>query len=182
MSKGRAFFSTLPGVISALAGLVTVIAGVLAISAQIGGDGDDDKDGGSPPASESTLSGGSGGTTGAGGGSGSATTAVTGRLTASPTSLTFALLAPKEATVRVRNDATGPVTLQRPQIKGTDGGQFAAELVSCPSPVPVGVSCDVKVTFKATKAGRSTATLVVTPAPSSVRAVEVEIEGNQGVL
>ena len=179
MSKGRAFFSTVPGIISALAGLVTVIAGVLAISAQLGGD---DGNGSSPATTASTLAGGAGGAGGSGGGGGPATTAVTGALSANPTRLTFALVAPKEATVRVRNDATGPVTLQRPQIKGTDGGQFAADIVGCPSPLAAGVSCEVKVTFKATKAGKSTATLVVTPAPSSVRAVEVEIEGNQGVL
>jgi len=180
VSKGRAFFSTMPGIISALAGLVTVIVGVLAIAAQLGwfsGDDDDNKDGGNgrPPTTVSTLAGESGGSGGAGGPS---TTAVTGRLSASRTSLKFDVLGAKELTVTVSNEASGPVTLKPPQITGTDSAQFAASYAGCPTPLGAGVSCEVRVTFKPTKAGKSTAKLVVTATAAGVRAAEVEIEGN----
>ena len=175
MSRGRAFFSTIPGIISALAGLVTVIVGVLAITAQLGGDDEDGNGNGSSSGTTmSTLAGGAGG----GGGSGGATTpTATGRLSASPTSLKFEVLGAKEATVRVRNEANGPVTLNPPKIEGSDSAQYAATF-NCPPSLGAEASCDVKVTFKPTKAGRSTATLLVAPVAGAVRAVEVDIEGN----
>ena len=175
MSKGKAFFSTLPGIISALAGLVTVIVGVLAISAQLGGDDDDGGGGnGGSSATSSTLAAGGGG---AGGSGGSNTPTASGRLLATPTSLTFAVLAAKEATVSVRNEANGPVALNPPKIEGTDSAQYSATS-DCPPSLGAGLSCTVKVTFKPTKAGKSTAKLVVAPTARGVKAVEVEIDGN----
>ena len=175
MSKGKAFFSTLPGIISALAGLVTVIVGVLAISAQLGGDDDGgDVGNGGSSATSSTLAAGGGG---AGGSGGSNTPTASGRLSANPPRLTFAVLATKEATVTISHDADGRVALDQPKIDGTDSAQYSATSDCAPS-LDAGRSCTVKVTFKPTKTGKFTAKLVVASPTRGVKAVEVEIEGN----
>ena len=174
MSKGRAFFSTIPGIISALAGLVTVIVGVLAISAQLGGDGDDNNggNGSSSGTTVSTLAGGRGGTTGAGGG-GSATTAAPARLSVAPTTITFKFLETKKV-VKVTNDGTGPVSLETPQMAGPDRARFNA--VGCSGSLAAGRSCDIEITFAPTRQGHYTAQLEVTPAGGT--AIRVPVEGD----
>ena len=175
MSKGKGFFSTLPGVVSGIAVVLTAIVGLLTVSVQLGWiGGDDDGDGGGSSAA-TTVSTGAGGA--GGGGSNRSTSGGAAELTVDKTKLTFVPLQTKEMTVTVTNDGTGPVTLRRPEITGTDSGQYTAAFASCPTPLGPGVSCPVRVTFAPTKAGKSTATLVVTPADGG-RAVQVQIEGN----
>jgi len=178
MSKGKAFFSTLPGVISALAGLVTVIVGVLAISAQLGwiGGGDDDDDGDASPATTVTSAVGAtaapGGPGGSGGSGGS--TGAPGKLSATPTPIRFVALQAKKLTVTLRNDG-GPVTFTL-EMTGTDKAQFRAVAVDCPTPLDSGRTCPVEITFAPTRAGEYKATLVVTPSRGS--ALEIPIVGN----
>lgn len=174
MSKGRAFFSTLPGVVSGVAGALTAIVGLLTVSVQLGWIGGDDGDnGGSPSATTTTV-------TGGGSAGGSATTSGgTGLLAVSPPRLTFAALGSKEATVTVRNDGNGPVTLRPPTLDGPDRAQFSAAYSGCPAtPLEPGRSCPLRVTFSPTRGGRYQATLVVAPASGATKAVEVAIEGN----
>ena len=172
MSKGKAFFSTLPGVVSGIAALVTGIVGLGTLAVQLGWVGDDDGggNGGGAATTVATEAGGSG--------SGGAPSGGAAELEATPAKLTFVPLQAKEMTVTVRNDGTAPVTLRPPDIDGADSDQYSAAYDRCESPLGAGRSCRVKVTFEPTKAGRSTATLVVAPTSGSVKAVEVEIEGN----
>ncbi len=172
MTKGKAFFSTLPGVISALAGLVTVIVGVLAIAAQLGWLGGDDDDEVVDDRSSTTTT----ATSGAGSGSGSSTTVAAASLSVSPRSVTFAALAAKKQKVKVKNEGTSPVTLKPPEMTGADRAQFSATALDCSSSLGAGRSCDVEITFAPTRQGQYTARLVV--APTSGSAVEVQVEGN----
>lgn len=178
MSKGRAFFSTLPGVVSGVAAFVTAIVGLITVAVQLGWVGDDD--GGGASTTVTTGAGGGAGGTGSGGGGGGASTTVvgTGQLSVTPTRLAFAPLQAKEATVTVRNDGNGSVTLQPPTLEGPDRAQFSAAYSGCPTTLAPGRSCPVRVTFSPTRAGRYQATLVVAPTQGTARAVEVGIEGN----
>ena len=181
MSKGKAFFSTLPGVISALAGLVTVIVGVLAIASQLGWlGGDDDGDGGT--ASSTTVGAAAGGAGGAGtggaAGGGSATSSPAGTLSVTPRDIEFVALGAKTEAVTA-TAVGGPVTMRPPEVTGADRARFAARSVDCPTaPTALvsGRSCKVEVVFSPNRAGRYDATLVLQPTSGS--AVEVTIEGN----
>lgn len=179
MSKGKAFFSTLPGVVSGIAGALTAVVGLLTVSVQLGWIGGDDGDNGGSSSTTTTTatSGGGGARPGGGGAGGGSATPSAGLLTVTPTRLTFPALGAKEATVTVRNDGSGPVTLRPPTFDGPDRGQFSASS-SCPATLEVGRSCAVRVTFSPTRGGRYEATLVVAPAAGGARAVEVPIEGN----
>jgi len=170
VSKGKAFFSTLPGVISGVAGALTAVVGLLTVAVQLGWIGGDDADSGDP--ATSTVA---GGTAGAGGAGGAGTTAAgPGRLSVTPPSIRFVALQAREETVTVRNDG-GPVTLSV-EVTGPDKAQFRAVPVDCPTPLATSRTCPVEVTFTPTRAGRYQATLVLTPSRGT--AVEVPIEGN----
>ncbi len=171
MSKGKGFFSTLPGVVSGIAGLLTGIVGLGTLAVQLGWVGDDDG-GGNGGGAATTV------TTEAGGSGSGAPSGGAAELEADKDKLTFVPLQAKEMTVTVRNDGTAPVTLRPPDIDGADSDQYSAAYDGCPSPLAAGRSCRVKVTFKPTRGGRTTATLVVAPTSGSVKAVEVPIEGN----
>ncbi|MDP8936418.1 MAG: hypothetical protein M3O23_01565 [Actinomycetota bacterium] len=181
MSKGKAFFSTLPGVVSGIAGTLTAVVGLVTVGVQLGWIGGDDGDGGASSTTTVTTedggAAGGGGTSGGGAGGRSATTAG-GTLVADKTKLTFVPLQTKEMTVNVRNAGSAPVTLAAPEITGPNRDQYSAAASGCSSPLGAGRSCAVTVTFKPTRGGRSTATLVVAPASGGARAVEVDIEGN----
>lgn len=173
MSKGKAFFSTLPGIISALAGLVTVIVGVLAISAQMGWLSDeDDEEAASGGTSTTTV------TSVAGSAGGSSTTISAASLSVAPRSVTFAAVGTKNQTVTVRNDGAAAVTLQPPSMSGPDNDQFDATTTECRSPLGPGRSCAVEITFAPTRPGQFTARLVVAPAGGG-RAVEVPVDGSR---
>ena len=174
MSKGKAFFSTLPGIISALAGLVTVIVGVLAIAAQLGWLSDDDDGGGGAAGGDRTTS--TTVTSGTAPGGGSSPTTVAPRISVEPRSVTFAALAAKKQKVTVKNEGTAPVTLRPPEMAGADRAQFSAAFLDCSSSLGGGRSCDVEITFAPTRQGRYTARLVVTPANGV--AVEVPVVGD----
>lgn len=176
MSKGKAFFSTLPGVVSGVAAFVTAVVGLITVAVQLGWVGDDD--GGGASTTVTTGTGGGDGGTGSAGAGASTTVAGTGQLSVSPTQLTFAPLQAKEVTVTVRNDGNGSVTLQPPTFAGPDRAQFSATYSGCPTTLAPGRSCPVRVTFSPTRAGRYQATLVMAPASGAARAVEVPIEGN----
>lgn len=175
MSKGKAFFSTLPGVVSGIAAALTAVVGLLTVSVQLGWIGGDDGDNGG--STTTTVTSGAAGVGPGGGGAGGGSASPAGLLTVTPTRLTFAALGSKEATVTVRNDGSGPVTLRPPTFAGPDRGQFSASS-SCPATLEVSGSCTVRVTFSPGRGGRYEATMVVAPAAGGVRAVEVPIEGN----
>lgn len=177
MSKGKAFFSTLPGVVSGIAATLTAIVGLVTVSVQLGWIGGDDGDGGGSSSTTTVTAG--GGRAGPGGG-GAGTTAAGGaaQLVADKARLSFAPLQPREMTVNVRNDGIAPVTLARPRITGPGSDQYSATYTNCPTPLRPDLSCTVTVTFAPTKSGQSRATLVVEPASGDADAVEVPIEGN----
>lgn len=175
MSRGKAFFSTVPGVISALAGLVTVLVGVLAISAQLGWLDDGDDGDGRDGSTTTTVTTAVGGTAGPGGSGGpAASTGAPGKLSATPTSIRFVPLQAKTLTVTLRNDG-GPVTFTV-EMTGTDKAQFRAVPVDCPTPLGSTRTCPVEITFAPTRAGEHKATLVATP--SRGNALEVPVVGN----
>lgn len=179
MSKGKAFFSTLPGVVSGIAATLTAVVGLVTVGVQLGWIGGDDG-GGSSTTTTVTAEGGAavgGGASGGGAGGRSATTAG-GTLVADKTKLTFEPLQTREMTVNIRNAGSAPVTLAAPEITGPNRDQYSAAASGCSSPLAAGRSCAVTVTFKPTRGGRSTAALVVAPASGATRAVEVDIEGN----
>lgn len=178
MSKGKGFFSTIPGVVSGIAGVLTAIVGLLTVSVQLGWIGDDDGggEGGGNGGATTTVGGRPGATSRGGSGSGSAGGAA--QLVADKTRLTFAPLQAREMTVTVRNDGDAAVTLARPQIEGPESDQYSAAYTNCPTPLGAGRSCTVTVTFTPTEAGQSRATLVVEPASGDADPVEVALEGN----
>jgi len=183
----RSFWSTIPGVITGVASVLTAIVGLLTVSISLGWIGS--KDSGSKTASNGATS----ATTSSLGASsstvfGATTTTVFGRtsttlgtalspLQATPTELTFDSLGTRDQQVTVRNTSAASVSLRKPTIAGVDSSQFTATDLTCGSRLDANRTCEVKVTYLATKTGSSTAKLVVQP--DGPPALEVPLRGSR---
>jgi hypothetical protein len=156
MAEKGSFWSSLPGVLTALAGLATAVVGLLSLAASqgwIGGDGGGDVDG-----------------TGAGAGG-----EAPARIEVDLASLQFRTVpgASKEQTVTVTNGGDVATQLADPEITGPGKGQFEVD-DGCSSPLGGGRSCKVVVTYSGGLGDDASATLVITP--ESGRAAEVDLE------
>jgi len=163
----RAFLSTVPGIITGVAGMLTAVVGLLTLSVQQGWIG---KGSGSSQTSTTVASGPT--TTAVGGGTGTTVfgspATVTPTLTVSPKSLDLSTVGKVQDRVTVRNQGSVVVTLDPPEIRGTDAAQFTVADVSCGGrALQPGADCAVDVKLSASKAGSYTANLVITPTPGS---------------
>jgi hypothetical protein len=134
----KSFWSSIPGVVTGLAGLLTGIVGLVTVLIQldvIGGDND-----GTPNAGVATTVAGQA----PAGGGGAVTTTISGRLTAEPTPVKLPTGA-RETTLTVRNNATAPVTVLKPEYKGRDSTAFSVDSGCTNVALRVGASCTVKV-------------------------------------
>jgi hypothetical protein len=157
MAEKGSFWSSLPGVLTALAGLATAVVGLLSLAASqgwIGGDGGGDADGTG---------------TGAGG-------EAPARIEVDLPSLQFRAVpgASKEQTVTVTNEGDVATQLADPEITGPGKGQFEVDDGDCPRPLGGGRSCKVVVTYNGGLGDKASATLVITP--ESGKAAEVRLE------
>jgi hypothetical protein len=159
MAKGeRAFWSSLPGVLTGLAGTLTAGVALLGLALSQGWIGD----GGSGTADDSDA--------GAG----------VVRISVDPDPLELTELPSQEAmeTVTVTNDGTEPVTVTT-EITGNDEASFEADDGDCTrSAIPPGGRCDVDVTLEAGP-GTYQATLVVS-VNDDEQVQKVELRGRSG--
>jgi hypothetical protein len=167
----RSFWSSAPGIITGLAGLLSATAalvGLLVTFGVIGGKDSASKDSGAATEQTAVDSGGSTATT----------TAVTPTFTVDPTTVTLDQLLAKEGKVVVKNTGDVPLSVQSPVLRGGDAAQFAAADVSCTdAKIPVGDTCEMKVTFTPKANGRYSATLVISVTGTS-KSAEVALRGS----
>jgi hypothetical protein len=149
MAKGeRAFWSSLPGVLTGLAGILTAGFGLAGLSVSQGWIGD--------------------------GGTGTEVV----RISVEPASLELRKLplqGADEATVEILNDGAEPVALAA-EVAGDDANEFRVDDADCvSSPLPAGRSCEVIVSFDA-GSGDYEAILVIS-ANGGDQVQEVDLEG-----
>lgn len=181
----RSFWSTTAGVVTGVASVLTAIVGLLGAGASLGWFGSKDNDSKSAAnAASSTTNGGATSSTAFG----ATTTTVFGRtattagfsltpLQPSPDQLTFDSLGARDQQVTIRNTSSTTLTLRKPTVSGVDASQFTATDLTCGTRLDANRTCEVKVTFLATKSGTSTATLVVQP--DGPPALEVPLRGSR---
>lgn len=181
--KSRSFWSTTAGAVTGVASVLTAIVGILTVSINLGwlGSKNDNKTAASVASStsSSTSTTAFGATTTTAPGRTGTTTAASSLtpLQATPALLTFDSLGPRDQQVTVRNPTSGTLSLRPPSIAGVDPTQFAATDLTCGSRLDANRTCEVKVTYLATKTGPSTATLVLQP--ESQPALEVPLRGSR---
>jgi hypothetical protein len=135
----KSFWSSIPGVVTGLAGLLTGIVGLVTVLIQLDVIGGDNGATPNPGVVTTVAPGGTAGTTGGG----SATT-ISGRLVAEPTTLKLAT-GERSKTLTVRNNATAPVTVLKPEYKGRDSTVFIVDSGCTNVSLRVGASCTVTV-------------------------------------
>jgi hypothetical protein len=177
--KEKSFWSTTSGVVTGIAGTLTGVVGIVTLAAQmgwIGGDGGDGDDpargqaGGSTVATAPTVPGNRSGAASSG------ATSTTPVFSVEPTSVEFEPLGSREATVKVVNDGTAPITVQSPRVEGSNPSQFAVTAPTCTGrDLAPGRSCEVEVTFTPRQSGTYKAELVIQVV--GARAQEVELSG-----
>ena len=155
MAKGeRAFWSSLPGILTGLAGILTATVALLGLALSQGWIGNGGGDDSSVDAGGEVV-----------------------RISVEPETLEFRgipLPGEDEKAVEVVNDGTAPVTLEI-EITGDDAGQFTSDGTDCTtSPLPPGRTCQVTVSLD--ESGAASATLVIS-ANGGELAREVELEG-----
>ncbi len=88
-----------------------------------------------------------------------------GKVTVSPTSLTFASTVVGKTTaaqaVTIKNTGTSAVAISSETVTGTNASSFVKSATTCGSSLAAGASCTVSVEFKPTAAGSLTASLSV---------------------
>ena len=137
----KSFWSSVPGLVTGLAGLLTGIVGLVTVLIQLNVIGADDD--GAPKAAVTTTVA-PGVTAATSGAAGGATTTISGRLGAEPTSLKLAT-GERAKTLTVRNNATAPVTVLKPEYKGPDSTAFSVDSGCTNVSLRVGASCTVTV-------------------------------------
>ena len=191
MSERGSFWSTVPGVVTGAAGVLTALVGLLTVSIQLGWIGGGSSGGGTGtpttlPGATTSSSLGSGTTvrgssagTGTPGGSGqTGASSGTGQFTVEPTSVTFAVVGPQQATVVVRNTGEVPLTIKTPTVSGTGAQHFLAGDVTCTKErLMPGRTCEIQVAFTP-KSGGAVAAKAVIAAAEAPRQVEVELKGS----
>ena len=156
MAQGeRAFWSSLPGVLTGLAGILTAAVALLGLALSQGWIGDGGDEDSSVDAGGEVV-----------------------RISVEPEKLEFRgipLPGSGEKAVEVLNDGTAPVTLTT-EITGDDAGRFSSDGSDCTtSPLPPGRTCEVTVALD--ESGAASATLVVSANDGDL-AQEVELEGS----
>ena len=190
MSERGSFWSTVPGVVTGGAGVLTALVGLLTVAVQLGWIGGGSSGGGTgtpttlPGATTSSIVGsgttvpGSPSGTGTPGGSGQTGSSSAGQFEVQPTSVTFAVVGPQQATVVVRNTGQVPLTIKTPTVSGTGAQHFLAGDVTCTNErLMPGRTCEIQVAFTP-KSGGAVAAKAVIAAAEAPRQVEVELKGS----
>lgn len=156
MAKGeRAFWSSLPGILTGLAGILTATVALVGLALSQGWIGDGGGENSSVDAGGDVVS-----------------------ISVEPDKLEFGTISlpgSGEKAVEVLNDGTAPVTLAT-EITGDDAEKFSSDGSDCTtSPLPPGRTCEVTVSLD--ESGGASATLVVS-ANDGELAQEVELEGS----
>ena len=150
----RAFWSSLPGVLTGLAGILTATVALLGLALSQGWIGNGGGDDASVDAVGEVV-----------------------RISVELEKLEFGglpLRGAGEKAVEVLNDGTAPVTLEI-EITGDDASKFSSDGAECStSPLPPGRTCEVTVSLE--ESGASSARLVIS-ANGGELAREVELEG-----
>jgi hypothetical protein len=174
----KSFWSGIPGLVTGLAGLLTGIVGLVTVLIQldvIGG-----KDDATPNAVVTTTvaPGGTAGTTGGTtGGAAGATTTISGRLTAEPTSLKLAT-GEREKTITVRNLTNASLTVLKPEYTGADSSAFSTDSGCTNVVLPAGRSCTLKVTLSSTGPLKTYKAELVLEAKELPQATKVPVEAS----
>ncbi len=162
----RAFWSSIPGLLTGTAGVVTAIVGLTTVLIQLDVIGDK----GSDDSPSTTVAGETVPEPGATTVPRTGTGATAPTFTVTPESVEFALLT-READVTVRNTGSTPLRVTT-QVVGADPGQFSADARDCTS-AAVATSCVVKLRYAPSGAGEHVARLQVSAqgaaAPKEVR-------------
>jgi hypothetical protein len=157
----RAFFATMPGVITGVAGILTAVVGLLTVSVQLGWLGSKDSGNGTTATTRPAPG-------------ASTTTTVPVQFTTQPSRVVFDVLGPREGLVTVRNTSpTVAITWRAFTIGGVDRSAFSASDVTCGTRLDPNRSCDVKVRFVPPHSGDFIATLVLQPEGAAAREVEL---------
>jgi len=152
----KSFWSSIPGLVTAVAGILTGVVGLGTLLVQLGVVGD--KDTSSNPTTESTSVAGGSGSSGATPGSGA--TAGTVSFTVEPSDVTLKGLGSKTEDVKVTNRGTAALTVKPPQLTGADRAKFSVDATDCSNAkVAIGGSCQITVTFDGS--GEAGATLTI---------------------
>lgn len=186
VKERSSFWTTVPGLITGLAGILTAIVGLITVSMQAGWLRSSSKTKTTTAATApSTTIAGSPGTTsqssatlpllGGGSATSSPVTTSPSHLSVTPAQLTFQAIGNAPQTVTVQNGGSTTVTFTAPpSVAGIDASQFTISKTTCTTSLAAGRSCDVQVTYLATKAAQS-ARLVISPA--SAPSIEVPLSG-----
>ena len=172
--KERSFLSTTTGIVTGVATLLTAIVGIVTAGATLGWFGG--KSSGKTVATTTTTTVNPSVQPGLVAPT-SSVAAVKPQFTVIPAAgLKFQPLGPLKQTVTVQNSGDAAFTLPAPTVDGADASQFTARSLTCATRLDAGRSCDVEVTFAATKSGTSKANLVVQPVGAAAK--EVPLEGS----
>lgn len=160
----RSFWSTMPGVFTAIGGAVTAAVGLVTLSTQLGWlDSDDDKTvsgNGAETTTQSTTRDSGDGSDDGGDADGDHNDDAPIEFEVDPTTVSFKLLV-REETVTVRNTGQSPFTPEDPDITGANADEFTASDVSCADKrLTPGGACQVRVSAPKTP-GSTSATLVI---------------------
>lgn len=190
MSERGSFWSTVPGVVTGAAGVLTALVGLLTVSVQLGWIGGGDSGGGTSssttvPGASTGSSIGSGTTvpgsssgTGTGGGTGQTGPSRAGQFEVQPTSVDFAVVGSRQATIVVRNTGEVPLTIKTPTVSGSGAAHFVAGDVSCTKEsLQPGRTCELQVAF-APKSGGAVSAVAVIAAAEAQRQTEVQLKGS----
>lgn len=179
-AKSKSFWSSIPGLVTGLAGVLTGIVGLVTVLIQLDVIGGDDSSNETtttstrPGASATPSGGGSGGASGQGGRS-------TPKFAVTPTSVKLDTLLAKEATVTVRNTGSTALSVEAPELDGSDAAEFTVNAQDCTTAtVAVGSSCPIKVTYAPSARGEHSATLQVSVDGAS-DPEEVQLSGTRPV-
>jgi len=169
----RAFWSSVPGLVTGLAGLLTAIVGLVGIAIQLGWIGGGSGSSSKTPASTTVV----GQTTSPGNGP-AATPGGTPSFTVEERSVDLSSVGARDGNVTIRNTGKAPLRVSLPTLTGPDAGQFKVTDLSCTvGTVDENRTCQVKVTFTPGTALRTyTARLVVQPTGAAT-AQEVPLTG-----
>ena len=169
MSEKKSFWSSVPGLVTGMAGLLTAVVGLVTVLIQldvIGGDNDSP----TPAAGVTTTVAGAAPAAGV-------TTTIGRKLTPDPAALKLATTE-REKSLTVRNDATGPLTILKPEYTGADRTAFSTDSGCTNVALQPGRSCTVKVQLSSGGALKVYKATLVLEAKELPRATEVPVEAS----
>ena len=169
MSEKKSFWSSIPGLVTGMAGLLTAVVGLVTVLIQLDVIGGDD-DSPTPAAGVTTTVAGAVPAAGV-------TTTISGKLTAAPSTLKLATTE-REKSVTVTNDASGPLTVLKPEYTGQDKSAFNTDSGCTNVSLLPGRSCTVKVQLSSGGALKVYKATLVLEAKELPRATEVPVEAS----